>query len=49
MMPIIEAIFTIFPPLAFIIGFVLYYVLAKAGLEGKTLEMPSAGVVQDSP
>ena len=30
------------PPLAaFIVGFVLYCVLAKAGLESKTLEMPS--------
>ncbi|MCH5374841.1 MAG: cytosine permease [Planctomycetes bacterium] len=31
------------PPLAaFIVGFVLYYVLAKAGMQSKTLEMPSA-------
>ncbi len=31
------------PPLAaFVVGFVLYYVLAKAGMESKTLEMPAA-------
>ncbi len=31
------------PPLAaFVVGFVLYLVLAKAGLQSKTLEMPSA-------
>jgi cytosine permease len=28
--------------LAFIVGFVLYFILAKAGLESKTLEMPGA-------
>ncbi|OHB69006.1 MAG: hypothetical protein A2V70_17705 [Planctomycetes bacterium RBG_13_63_9] len=32
------------PPLAaFVVGFVLYVVLAKAGLESETLEMPSEG------
>lgn len=31
------------PPLAaFVVGFALYYLLAKAGLESKTLEMPAA-------
>jgi cytosine permease len=31
------------PPLAaFIVGFALYFILAKAGLESKTLEMPGA-------
>jgi cytosine permease len=34
----------IVPPLsAFIVGFVLYYILAKLGLESKTLEMPTPG------
>ena len=30
------------PVAAFLVGFVLYYVLAKAGLESKTLEMPTS-------
>ena len=30
------------PVAAFVVGFVLYIVLAKAGLESKTLEMPPA-------
>ena len=30
------------PVAALIVGFVLYVVLAKAGLESKTLEMPAA-------
>ncbi len=31
------------PPMAaFVVGFVLYYLLAKAGMESKTLEMPQA-------
>ena len=30
------------PVAAFVVGFVLYYVLAKAGLESPTLEMPQA-------
>ena len=31
------------PVAAFLVGFVLYYLLAKAGLESKSLEMPPAG------
>lgn len=31
------------PVAAFAVGFVLYYVLAKAGLESKTVAMPQAG------
>jgi cytosine permease len=34
------------PVAAFVVGFVLYYVLAKAGLESKTLEMPQAAQQQ---
>ena len=30
------------PVAAFVVGFVLYYALAKAGLESKSLEMPQA-------
>lgn len=31
------------PVMAFLVGFILYYLLAKAGMEGQTLEMPAAG------
>jgi cytosine permease len=34
------------PVAAIIVGFVLYVLLAKAGLEGKTLEMPKTAVVE---
>jgi cytosine permease len=34
--------------LAFIIGFVLYFILAKAGLESKSIPMPSAGAEGES-
>jgi len=30
------------PVMAFLVGFILYYLLAKAGMEGQTLEMPAA-------
>ena len=34
------------PVAAIIVGFVLYIILAKAGLEGKTLEMPKTATVE---
>ena len=37
------------PVAAFIVGLVLYVVLAKMGLESKTLEMPVTEEVQDTP
>jgi cytosine permease len=38
------------PPLmAFVVGFVLYYILAKCGLQTRTLEMPSASQVVATP
>jgi hypothetical protein len=29
------------------VGFVLYVILAKAGLEGKTLDMPKTAIVEE--
>jgi cytosine permease len=34
------------PVAAFIVGFVLYLILAKAGLQSKTLQMPAAAAQQ---
>jgi len=37
------------PLMAFIVGAVLYFILAKAGLEPKVLEMPSSAPVESAP